>query len=425
MFDNTQELLFNEDFDAVNGAFWENIPKITTEPIESVYNNIRAYSIDISHTISELSYLTHNFYRYYGKYPSVLGGFLIDKYAYNGVVFDNYLGSGTTSVEAFIRGLKVSGIDVNPIAVLSSNVKTRIYKDIDVLYDYFLSILNDAKGLNNSSIKNIPKWKDIGKWFSEENIIKLAKLQNSILSRNQDETREIAVVCFLSIIRRCSNAYDGEVRPHFNPTKKPRDPFEAFKDKYSDMLSRLKKLKSIVPVSAHSRAFCASNLTEDLSPFIPFGKPSLTISHPPYLNCFNYYAVFNLENKWSYLFPEARQGVTEDWIGANEHICWPATKETILKSYFKNLGEVYSTLRKNVEKGSNLAIIIGDSTIHKKLINVQKRLIEELPNCGYEPFEIIYRTTHYGIGKYAYRSRADYHGEGTEKRDGVIMARAI
>jgi hypothetical protein len=398
------------------------LPHIQTRPVGDVMG-VPALSLDIPFTITELSYLTHNFYRYYGKYPSVLGGYLVDKYATNDVVFDNYLGCGTTLVEAIIRGKKASGVDVNPLAVLACNVKTRRY-DERIISEYLASILSDAKADNGQIRDAVPNWKALSKWFSEGAVAKLCSLAQAILLRPLGVNRDYAVLCFLSIVRRCSNAYDGEVRPHVNPSKKPRDVFDAFADKAKDMAKRSRQLASIVRLNDQAKAFCASNTEDNLTRYMPFGQPSLVVSHPPYLNCFNYYAVFSLENQWSHCFPEARMGVEERWILDSEHKCWPATDETIMKSYFASLASTYTSLRKSINPGSTLAVVIGDATMNKELIPVHKHLIEMLPGCGYQPIEVLYRTTHYGIGKYAYRSRADYHG-GAEKKDGVVVARAV
>ena len=32
-----------------------------------------------------------------------------------------------------------------------------------------------------------------------------------------------------------------------------------------------------------------------------------------------------------------------------------------------------------------------------------------------------YRTTHYGLGKYAYKHRADYHDDINGKKDGILI----
>ena len=44
-----------------------------------------------------------------------------------------------------------------------------------------------------------------------------------------------------------------------------------------------------------------------------------------------------------------------------------------------------------------------------------------MDGAGFELGRTYLRSTHYGIGKYAYADRADYHGSGAEKRDGVLL----
>jgi len=417
-----QLALFQNKELRLNEKLLENLPKIKPKSYNS-NGSIPSYLLEIDFTIPELAYLTHNFYRYYGKYPSVLGGFLIDEFAGQGPVFDNYLGSGTTLVEAKIRGIFSTGIDINPIAVLASNVKTRNYLKIDKLRNYLENVLYHAKKIEKIDQEIVPRWKFLTKWFIDGNIEKLARLKQAILTNSKDEYREFATICFLSIIRRCSNAYDGEVRPHINPKKNPRDPFQAFKDKYIDMIEREEIFSNVTNPEIGARAYCASNTETDLRQYMPFGNPGLVISHPPYLNCFNYYAVFSLENYWSQHLDEATGGRTQEWIRKNEHICWPATKSSVIDRYFQKLQQAYRVLRNNIDRETILAIVIGDSTLHKQLIPVHRRLLEFLPKCGFEPFRIYYRTTHYGIGKYAYRKRADYHGDAM-KKDGVIVAKA-
>src|SRR3712207_369018 len=83
---------------------------------------------EISESIPELAYLTHNFFRYYGKFPSLLAKRLIQEFAEpDAVVLDNYAGSGTTLVEAKLAGHNSLGIDINPFAVLACQVKCRNY----------------------------------------------------------------------------------------------------------------------------------------------------------------------------------------------------------------------------------------------------------------------------------------------------------
>ena len=93
----------------------------------SFKRNISINQWDIPFTIPQLSYLTHSHFRYYGKFPSVVAGKIIDDHydqKTNRPIYDNFCGSGTTLVEAKIRGIEAYGSDVSWLSIMASNVKT-------------------------------------------------------------------------------------------------------------------------------------------------------------------------------------------------------------------------------------------------------------------------------------------------------------
>jgi len=128
-------------------------------------------------TKSVNQYLTHWIYPYKGKFhPQMIRALLnILNLAEEDTVLDNFIGSGTTAVEAQLLGINCIGIDISPLCVLQSKVKTEsIYaitqiealkeeavdsfsaSNSDTLfsrqetkkYDDFLSSLNDKRVRN-------------------------------------------------------------------------------------------------------------------------------------------------------------------------------------------------------------------------------------------------------------------------------------
>jgi len=71
-------------------------------------------------------YLTHWIYPYKGKFhPQMIRALLnILKLEENNIVLDNFIGSGTTAVEAQLLGINCVGFDISPLCVLQSRVKT-------------------------------------------------------------------------------------------------------------------------------------------------------------------------------------------------------------------------------------------------------------------------------------------------------------
>ena len=82
--------------------------------------------IRYNRTKSVNQYLTHWIYPYKGKFhPQMIRALLnILKLAEGDTVLDNFIGSGTTAVESQLLGINCIGIDISPLCVLQSKVKT-------------------------------------------------------------------------------------------------------------------------------------------------------------------------------------------------------------------------------------------------------------------------------------------------------------
>lgn len=90
--------------------------------------------IQKNRTRSVNQYLTHWIYPYKGKFhPQMIRALLnIIGLAQGDTVLDPFIGSGTTAVEAQLLGINCVGIDISPLCVLQSKVKT---ESIEVLSD--------------------------------------------------------------------------------------------------------------------------------------------------------------------------------------------------------------------------------------------------------------------------------------------------
>jgi tRNA G10 N-methylase Trm11 len=88
--------------------------------------------IQKNRTRSVNQYLTHWIYPYKGKFhPQMIRALLnIIGLEQGDTVLDPFIGSGTTAVEAHLLGINCVGIDISPLCVLQSKVKT---ESIDVL----------------------------------------------------------------------------------------------------------------------------------------------------------------------------------------------------------------------------------------------------------------------------------------------------
>ena len=393
-------------------VFRQYLPKITSISKKSPKVN----EWDIPYTIKELSYYVHSHYRYYGKFPSAVAGQILEQYlppSKDHYVLDNFCGSGTTLVEAKLRGIKSFGLDISWLSVLASNVKVTVL-DLHAL----------KKELNNLVIwfeKNKDSFSEPDddfskKWFENGAARDLLVIQNYLLNLTGSHIRDFLIIAFIGIVRGVSKAHDGEVRPHINKKKKQRDVISAFSKKVNDMCSDHDEFQNNI-LDVTSECILGDNL--NLSKRFSDGKCYLAISQPPYLNSFNYAPVFNLEFYWGKVFEdEYTHGNSK--LYKTEMKAHPAN-ESITEKYFNHLKVCYEETFKIQEKGGVLAVVIGDCTRNGQLVPVLDKTIEIVESIGYKLKEINYRTTHYGLGKYAYNHRADYHGEQEEKKDGIIV----
>lgn len=372
---------------------------------------------DIPYTISELSYLVHSDYRYYGKFPSAVAGQILEQIPVpspDHYVLDNFCGSGTTLIEAKLRGIKSYGVDISWLSVLASNVKAR-HIDTDHIKSELLMLVKWFE----SNRKNFtsPQNDFVDKWFTRKVSRDLSAVQDFILHMDKSPVRDFLLVAFIGIVRRVSKAHDGEVRPHIKKDKKGRDVISAFSKKVLDMCADHAEFNLYTNRNVTADCFIADNTK--LPKIFDDKKCYLVISHPPYLNSFNYAPVYSLEFHWGEPF-EKDYAPRQEKIYKDEMKAHPAN-EKITEEYFNHLDKCYRESFKIQARGGHLAIVIGDCTRHGKLIPVIEKTISIVENIGYRLEEINYRTTHYGLGKYAYRHRADYHGKDNEKKDGIIL----
>ena len=106
-------------------------------------------------TRSVNQYLTHWIYPYRGKYhPQMVRALLNIVGARQGSrILDPYVGSGTTALEASLLGIDCVGVDISPLCVLLTRVKTRSVEGLaDIRVRVQALLENDALDPHDASI---------------------------------------------------------------------------------------------------------------------------------------------------------------------------------------------------------------------------------------------------------------------------------
>ncbi|WP_251954538.1 site-specific DNA-methyltransferase [Salinibacter ruber] len=368
------------------------------------------YPIGSNH---DQSYLTHSIFRYFGKLPPVLTGQLIDEYAYeqvdSPVVIDPMCGSGTTLVEAQKRGLRSVGVDANGIALLASEVKTtpiQRSKVRDCIADFrrrfsdYLD-LEAKKGWADPSREDgqleawqqyIPNFRNRDKWFREHAQTSLARSRKWIDKHNNDEPiYRFLLLCWLGIIRKVSNAsvrpgrifhdHDKGAQPVFTELlKRLNKTLGAFEDIPEDHFYPLPEL-----VKADAREL---DLTDQ-------ERGDFGILHPPYFALYRYSSdVLRFELEWS-------QYDRKDIRGREIEEGFKTTDPSLMYDYVDDLMESIESTMQNMNPGSTLCLVVGNSTLSNEQLPVLETILERLSATQHDVRNVIERPINY--------SQSDYH----------------
>jgi hypothetical protein len=201
-------------------------------------------------------------------------------------VFDPFVGAGTTLLVARERGLDATGLDISPLAVLASRVKTRDY-DVDDLRAGLKSVLGQAL-LEHSQDTDVAS--RLRRAFSASELTGLLSLRHAI-DTQPEEKREFLLLALLSVARDFSRAVadGGWFRWVERPSQGSRI-IPAFKQRVemmildvqdSDVSKRRPEISVVLGDSRGGTRGCNSY--------------DAVITSPPYANRHDYTRVFHIE----------------------------------------------------------------------------------------------------------------------------------
>ena len=164
-------------------------------------------------------YLTHWIYPYKGKFhPQMIRGLLNAIRIKKGeIVLDPFIGSGTTAIECQLLGINCIGVDVSPLCVLQSSVKTGSW-----------SVLDEIRELKEEIIK-----------ANNSNKVTLTNFNRSIvgLQKTISQIKNEKVRNFYKMV---------ELLAHSDKARRRRDFTESFNTNISKMLFSIEDFKKAV-----------------------------------------------------------------------------------------------------------------------------------------------------------------------------------
>lgn len=273
----------------------------------------------------DYSRYTHYLFRYPAKFHPPVVRQLIQDYSGEGdTVCDPFCGSGTSLVEALIAGRSAVGMDIDPVAVLVSSVKTHRYRAGHlrssaerVLHSAgpFERSADEYQRLQSQDISErqaqrergrlwVPRIPHIEHWFRRYVIVDLARIRNTIARAQVPRShKEFLRLCFAAIVRASSNAdpvpVSGlEVTAHMKKLDEAGrlvNPFALFRAATARNLDAVEEFAEAVDRDSwsHVRWGDATSLRSVIR------RPvDVVITSPPYHNAVDYYRRHTLEMYW-------------------------------------------------------------------------------------------------------------------------------
>jgi DNA modification methylase len=280
-------------------------------------------------TKSVNQYLTHWIYPYKGKFhPQMIRALMnIIKIQNGETLFDPFVGSGTAVLEAQILGVNAIGLDISPLCVLISKVKT---ESVDVLDE-------------------IKKYKDF-----------------YLFKKSGKESNDERVRNFYKV---------AEMMAHSDQSRRGKNFESSFVSNALKMIASVEDYSNAI--KKHNLKIGKTKILEGDARKINLKDESVDgiITSPPYSIALNYVA--NDAHSLKALGYDLDK-IKEDFIGVR------GTGLNKFELYDKDMEKAYSEMYRVLKKGKYCVIVIGNVTFQGQEINTTQNVIDYCEKIGFK-----------------------------------------
>jgi site-specific DNA-methyltransferase (cytosine-N4-specific) len=399
----------------------------TTKKVQMTLDG-RSTMEDWSFAKADTSYLTHGFHDYPARMIPQIAERLIERYTpeSGGEILDPFCGSGTTLVEAQLANRKAIGNDINPLAVLISKVKATpidfAEKGFDAVtfYEELHNEYTNAKKHNNLPNPPTEIYHGLLHWFKEPVTVDLQFLYQAISEVRDEDIRNFLKLVFSDTVFKTSNIdlrASRFIRIYHEPELSKFKPnvLRHFHTKLIDSTSRMNQFV---------RKLKAANIETNLvqvrrgdARHLPFNEGDFdgAITSPPYgeeKSTIGYARWSKLSIAWLRLGEEIKDSnknslgaiAEKDVLEKLNNLESPTALEVLREfvkadpervrdalpfffDYYDTLKEVYRVLKHR----SYYCVVIGDRSIRKKLLDMEKVSVELGTEAGFKHVHSFFR----------------------------------
>lgn len=229
---------------------------------------------------------THTYHSYPAMMIPQIARKLIEDYRPSGrfqLVFDPYMGSGTTLVEAKINGVRSIGTDINPLARLIAEAKITTY-DIEAIesrLNELNELIDNYTPTSNLDFNHITNYNF---WYSQDSLSKLSYIDNLVETTN-DNVKVFFKIALSECIREVSYTRNGEFKRYRIEKEKiadyKPDPFPLFFKKINRNLNGLKEF-TVNSKDVEATTYDFNTVHGIDNSIIQNGDVDLVVTSPPY-----------------------------------------------------------------------------------------------------------------------------------------------
>ncbi len=337
---------------------------------------------------------------------------LVSRYAINAKrILDPFCGSGAVLAAGRRNGIAVTGIDLNPVAGLLSEIKLTGFslKNATVLANKFVHSARQTK-------QSFPiQWDSKNYWFTSATVEKYERLRAAGRNLELHKTTDgkAVLLAFALSIRLCSKADQRSPKPFISKKAVATRKGKHF-DPYLKICSLLKELGEVYGVESRQNncQILLADVTCDKTIPNLIGKHSHIITSPPYINAQDYFRNFKLElhlleGLLSFRTNEIQEcfigtergdllaGISDEQIQRQRDLIPQIKKlaeksprsEAIVHHYLHDMGNAFDIIKKCLNRNGIFVLVCGDNLIGGVRIRTWQILRDMLTERGFILFD--------------------------------------